>query len=77
MVGYIESGDYDKINWIKKLLIDELQDVNSEKLIQMLGVLDNLHILFKFQGFQNVQISTNVLREDVFSLVKFSSNYHL
>ena len=40
----------------------------------MLGVLDKLHILFSTQDFQNVQILTNVLREDFFNLVKLSSN---
>ena len=43
----------------------------------MLGAPDNLHILYITQDFQNVQISTNVLREHIFSLVKFSTNQQL
>ena len=74
LVGYSESSDYDKYNWIKKILIDEFQDLDLEELINMLAVLDKLYILFKTQNFQNVQMFTNILREDIFSLVKLSNN---
>ena len=74
LAGYFESSDNDKFRWNKKILMDELQDFKSEKLINMLGVLDNLQILFITQDFQNVQILTDVLREDIFSLVKLSCN---
>ena len=40
----------------------------------MLDVLDNSHILFITQDFQTVQLLTNVLREEIFSLAKLSSN---
>ena len=37
--GYLESDDYEKINCIQKAIADELQDVNSEKLKNMLDSL--------------------------------------
>ena len=76
LVGHLESSDYDKFKWIKKMLIDEFEDANSEKLIIILDVLDNLHMLFITQDFQNVQILTDLPREDIFSLVKLSCNQH-
>ena len=69
-VGYLESFDYEKINCIKKVLTDEVQDVNSEKLMNVLSVLDDLHILLITQYFQDFQILTNYLRDEFFILVK-------
>ena len=68
--GYLENYDYEKFNCIKKVLPDELQDVNSEKLISMLGVVDDLYILFIAQDFHDVQKLTNIVRDDIFVLVK-------
>ena len=51
LVGYLESSDYDKFNWITKILKDEFQDIGSDKLVKMLGVVDNLHIIFLTQEF--------------------------
>ena len=56
------------------MLLDEFQDIESEILINMLVVVGNLHILFITQDFQNVQMITNILREDIFSLVKLSNS---
>ena len=61
---------------VKKLLIDEFQDNDSEKFINMLGVVDILHVLFSTQDFQNVHMFTIILREDIFSPVKLSNKYY-
>ena len=45
-VGYLESEDYEKFTCNKKVLTDEFQDVNSEKLINMMNIVDDLYILF-------------------------------
>ena len=49
----------------KAVLTDEFQDVNSEKLINLLAVLDDLHILFVNLNFQVVQVLSYVLRSDI------------
>ena len=69
-VGFLERVDYEKINCIKKVLTDDFQDVNSEKLLNLVSALDDLHILYITQHFQDVQILTNVLRDEIFMLVK-------
>ena len=69
-VGYLRSAKYEKFNCIKKVLLDEFQDVNAEKLINMLGVVDELYILFITQVFHDVQILTYKLRCDIFLPVK-------
>ena len=72
--GYFENDDYEHFNCFRKVLTDEFQDVNSEKIIYMLGVVDGLRVLFITHTFQHIQSLTNGLREDIFSLVKVSNN---
>ena len=60
----------EKFSCIKKVLTDEFQDVNSEKLKKMFGVVDDLLIFFIIQDFHDVQILTIILRGDIFLLVK-------
>ena len=69
-VGYFESNDYEKFNCNKKVLTREFQDVNSDKLINMLGVVDDLCLLFITQDFHNVQTLTDIFRGDSFFLFK-------
>ena len=69
-VADLESGDYKNFNCIQKVLTDEFQDVNSEKLINMLGVLDDLHVLFLTQDFEDVQTLTKVSHDDTFLLLR-------
>ena len=69
VVGYLESYDYEKFNCNKNVLTDEVQDVNSEKLINMLVVIDDLYDFFITRDFHDVQILINVSRGDIFSLL--------
>ena len=67
-VGYLEINDYENFHCIKKVLSREFQDVNSNKLLNMLGVVDDLYILFLTHDFHNVQTLTDILRGDIFLL---------
>ena len=73
-VGYLENDDYENFKCIKKVLTDEFQDVNSEKLLYMLGIVDDLRVSFITPTSQHIPSLTNGLREDIFSLVKLSIN---
>ena len=68
--GYLESDDFEKFKCIKKVVIIEFQDVYSEKLINMLDIVDDSYILFITQDFHDVQKLTNILRGDIFLLVE-------
>ena len=59
-----------KINCNKKVLTREFQDVNSEKLINMLGVVDDFYISLVTQDFLNVQILTIFFRGCIIQLVE-------
>ena len=43
-VGYLENDECEKFACIKKVLTSEFQDIDSEKLINMLGAIDDLYI---------------------------------
>ena len=53
---------------IPKFLKDIFQDVDSEQLIHILGVIDDLRILFLRQDFNEVCPVTESLRERLFTL---------
>ena len=63
--GHLENVEYEKLDCVRAVLTDEFQDVNSEKLINLLGVLDDLHFLFVNLNFQVVQILSYILRSDI------------
>ena len=50
-VGHLESDDYEKFNCIKKVIIDGFHYINSENFINLLSVVDDLHILCITQDF--------------------------
>ena len=54
----------------KKELTSEFQDPDSENLINLLGVIDDLYILFVSQKFHDIQLINNILRCDIFHLVR-------
>ena len=65
-----ENDEDEKVNWVRKVLRNELQDVSSEKLVNMYAVLDDIQIAYTSQNFQEVHILTNVLHEYIFILFK-------
>ena len=67
-VADLRSDDYGNFNQTKKALKDNFQDVDSEELIHMLGVFDDLLILLVNQDFNEVNQLTESLRERIFTL---------
>ena len=67
-VADLKSDDYRKFNYTKKLSKDNFQDVDSEQLIHLLGIIDDLRILFLRQDFNEVCPLTELLRERIFTL---------
>ena len=48
----------------------EFRDLDSKKLVNMLGILDDLYISFRTQEFSHIVDKVNFLREDIFKLIK-------
>ena len=66
--GDLTNHDYINFNHTKKVMKKYFQDVVSEQLIHMLGVIDGLRILFLSQDFNEVRPLTKSLRERIFTL---------
>ena len=67
-VRYLRSDEYSDFNCVKNDLKDNFQDVDSEQLIRMLGVIDDLRILFINQDFNEVVPLIESMRERIFTL---------
>ena len=67
-VGYLD--DYKKIDCVRNILVDEFQDFDSKKLINMLGFRDDLYISFRIQDFSHIVDKVILLLEDIFQLIK-------
>ena len=64
----LENHEYSSFGRAKKVLKDSFQDVDCEQVIHLLGVVDDLHILFLNQDFNEVNPLTETLRERIFTL---------
>ena len=69
-VGCFEEDDYKKFDCVRNILVDEFQDIDSNKLLNMLGFLDDLYIWFRTQEFSHIVDKVKLLREDIFQIVK-------
>ena len=67
-VADLENHEYSIFGRVKKVLKDNFQDVDMEQLIHMLGVVDDLHIFFLNQDFNEYNPLIESLRERIFTL---------
>ena len=67
-VGDLRSNEYSNFSRGKNALADNFQDADSEQLLHMLGVIDDLRIPFLRQDVQNVQTLLKALRRRIFFL---------
>ena len=67
-VADLENHEYSNFSRVKKVLKDNFQDVDLEQLIHTLGVVDDLHILFLNQDFNEHNPLIESLRERIFTL---------
>ena len=67
-VADLENHEYSNFDCVKKVLKDNFQDVDLEQLILMLRVVDDLHILFLNQDFNEYNSLIESLRERIFTL---------
>ena len=68
LVADLERDEFNNFDCIKTLLANDFRDLDTEKLINMLNVVDDIYILFVTQDFQIVRVLTDVLRDDIFLL---------
>ena len=66
---YLEEDDYEKLDCVRNILVDEFQDVILVKLINILGITDDLQ-LFLTGEHNQIFSTTETLRKDNFQLIK-------
>ena len=67
-VADLENHEYSNFDRVKKVLKDNFQDMDLGQLIHMLGVVDDLHILFLNQDFNEYNPLIESLRERILIL---------
>ena len=67
-VGALENHEYSNFDRVINVLKDNFQDVDLEQVIHMLGVVDDSHILFLNQDFNEYDRLIESLREGIFTL---------
>ena len=72
-VADLENHEYSNFDRVKKVLKDNFQDVDLGHLIHMLGIVDDLHILFLNQDFGEYNPLIESLRERIFTLYEKKS----
>ena len=72
-VADLRNDEYTNFNHKKKFLKYSFQDVDYEHVIHLLGDIDNLHILFLNQSFNEVNTLTESVREKIFTLYEKKS----
>ena len=68
LVYNLERKELKNFICVKKVLTNNFRNLHTEKIINMLNVVDDIYVLFITQDFQNVRALTNVLRDDIFLL---------
>ena len=53
-VGYLEEDDYRKFDSVRNVIVEEFLDLDSKKLLNMLGILDDLYISFRTREFSHI-----------------------
>ena len=67
-IADLQNHEYSNFDRVKKVLKDNFQDVDLGQLIHMLEVVDDLHILFLNQDFNEYNPLRESLRGRIFTL---------
>ena len=75
IIDKVNDGDFEKLGCVKRILIslkiEEFEDYNVDKLIQVLSLVDRLMVLTTTGTLDDVLDSKNTLRETFFYLINF------
>ena len=67
----VDDSDYENLRCVKRTLVNEIEDYNIPKLIDVSSIVDNLFITLTVGKLQDISIKTNTLRENIFYLISF------
>ena len=67
----INDSDFENLKCFKRVLVEEFEDYNLSKLIDVLFIIDNLFITLTIGELQEILDKTNTLRENILNLISF------
>ena len=67
----VKNDDFENLRCVKGILVKEFEDYNISKLIDVLGIVDNLFIAFTVAELQDILNKTDSLRENILYLISF------
>ena len=62
----LEGCHCERFGCIRKIINDEFQNINSERLIHVLILVDDMYILSLTRGLSCFELSIDILRDDIF-----------
>ena len=62
---------FENLRCVKRILVEEFEDYNVPKLIDVLSIVNNSFITLTLSGLQDILIERNTLRENISYLISF------
>ena len=67
----VKDSDYESLRCVERILVNEFEDYNLPKLIDVLSMVDNLFIMLTVDKLQDILNETHSLREFILYLLSF------
>ena len=67
----INDSDFENLRCVKRILVEEFEEYNVSKLVDVLSIVDNLFITLTVGELQDILNKTDTLRENIFFLISF------
>ena len=67
----VDDSDYENLRCVKRILVDQLEDYNISKLVDVLNIVDNLVVTLMTGNLHDILIKTDTLRENITYLISF------
>ena len=65
----VDDSDFENLRCAKRILVDQFEDYNISKLIDVLSFVDNLVVTLMTGNLQDIFIKTDTLRENIIFLI--------
>ena len=67
----VDDSEYENLRCVKRTLVDQFEDYNISKLVDVLSIVDNLVVRLMTRNLQDILIKTDTLRENIIYLNNF------
>ena len=67
----VDDSDYEKMRCVMRILVDQFEDYNISKLVDVLTIVDILVVTLMTGNLQDISIKTDTLKENIIYLFNF------